>query len=152
MSFRRRDALAVYEAHGGPNMTPMVDVVMVILIFFMASTSLLGPEVLLRATLEEERTATRGDPGGAAAPRLAPPTLTVRLEPDDGGRAVFSGLGARREPVARLDERAAAARARLGEDAAIPVVIEAAGGVRYAAVIEAQDALRDAGFERVGVR
>lgn len=47
----RRNAQAQYDAHHGPNMTPMVDVVMVILIFFMASTAFLGPEWFLRSAL-----------------------------------------------------------------------------------------------------
>jgi len=152
VSFRRRDALAVYEAHAGPNMTPMVDVVMVILIFFRASTSLLGPEVLLRARLA----ADRPGPGDAAAapdsPRLAPPTLVVRLGVDAGGRAVFTGLGALGEPIEALPERASAARAQLGDRAGLPLVVEAAGDVPYAAVIEAHDALREAGFDRVAIR
>ncbi|MBL8874186.1 MAG: biopolymer transporter ExbD [Phycisphaerae bacterium] len=49
--FRRRNALAVHEEHYAPNMTPMVDVVMVILVFFMASASVLGPEWLLKTAL-----------------------------------------------------------------------------------------------------
>ena len=152
MSFRRRDALAVYEAHAGPNMTPMVDVVMVILIFFMASTSLLGPEVLLRAQLARDRTGPGDAAASADAPRLAPPTMIVRLGVDEQGRAVFTGLGARGEPIAALAGRAAGARAQLGEDPRTPIVIEAAGEVPYAAVIRAQDALREAGFDRVSIR
>ncbi|MDX2116878.1 MAG: biopolymer transporter ExbD [Planctomycetota bacterium] len=50
-AFRRRSALALHELHHGPNMTPMVDVTMVILIFFMASASVLGPEWLLRSAV-----------------------------------------------------------------------------------------------------
>lgn len=49
--FRDRSARAVHESHYGPNMTPMVDVVMVILIFFMASAAILGPEWFLKASL-----------------------------------------------------------------------------------------------------
>lgn len=48
---RNRSARAVYEMHYGPNMTPMVDVVMVILIFFMASAAILGPEWFLKTSL-----------------------------------------------------------------------------------------------------
>jgi len=52
MSRRRRTtAGAMWDLHYGPNMTPMVDVVMVILIFFMASASVLGPEWFLRTSL-----------------------------------------------------------------------------------------------------
>jgi biopolymer transport protein ExbD len=46
---RSKSAWNNYERHHGPNMTPMVDVVMVILIFFMASTTMLGPEWLLKS-------------------------------------------------------------------------------------------------------
>jgi len=37
------------QVHVGPNMTPMVDVVMCILIFFMLGTSLAAPEVFLKS-------------------------------------------------------------------------------------------------------
>jgi len=40
--FRRRDARTTWEMHYGPSMTPMCDVVLVILVYFMASTSLAG--------------------------------------------------------------------------------------------------------------
>jgi biopolymer transport protein ExbD len=49
--FRRRNAAALREQHYGPNMTPMVDVVMVILIFFMASAAMLGPEWFIRTSI-----------------------------------------------------------------------------------------------------
>ncbi len=52
MSRRKRlSAGATWDLHYGPNMTPMVDVVMVILVFFMASASVLGPEWFLRSSL-----------------------------------------------------------------------------------------------------
>lgn len=51
MRRRKRSALQVYQGHFGPNMTPMVDVVMVILVFFMASAAVLGPDWFIRAAL-----------------------------------------------------------------------------------------------------
>ena len=48
---RRHSALQAYDSHIGPNMTPMVDIVMVILIFFMASAAILGPTWLVNSTL-----------------------------------------------------------------------------------------------------
>ena len=50
-------------------MTPMVDVVMVILVFFMASASVLGPEWLLRTAL----------PPSKPAP-VVPPSDLLRVE------------------------------------------------------------------------
>ena len=41
-------------AHVGPNMTPMVDVVMVILIFFMTWMSFVGAEWFLRTALPKQ--------------------------------------------------------------------------------------------------
>lgn len=48
---RRGSALAGWDMHYGPNMTPMVDVVMVILVFFMTSSAILGPEWFLKSAL-----------------------------------------------------------------------------------------------------
>jgi biopolymer transport protein ExbD len=44
----RRGALKKMSVHVGPNMTPMVDVVMCILIFFMLGSSLAAPELFLK--------------------------------------------------------------------------------------------------------
>jgi biopolymer transport protein ExbD len=44
---QRRGVLKKMSAHVGPNMTPMVDVVMCILIFFMLGSSLTVPELFL---------------------------------------------------------------------------------------------------------
>ncbi|MCP2732564.1 biopolymer transporter ExbD, partial [Limnofasciculus baicalensis] len=52
---RKRNALAQHDLHYGPNMTPMVDVVMVILVFFMASAVFLGPEWYLKTAIPEVR-------------------------------------------------------------------------------------------------
>jgi biopolymer transport protein ExbD len=59
MLSRRRSALSVYESHHGPNMTPMVDVVMVILIFFMASAAMLGPEWFLASSIAKPNTVSK---------------------------------------------------------------------------------------------
>lgn len=56
---RSKSAWNNYERHHGPNMTPMVDVVMVILIFFMASTTMLGPEWLLRSGVAQADSGVR---------------------------------------------------------------------------------------------
>lgn len=77
-AFRQRSARAVYEAHSGPNMTPMVDVVMVILIFFMASAAMLGPEWFLKAALPVTAKGT---------PERPPVKLAVRLAPGPEGSA-----------------------------------------------------------------
>lgn len=51
-ALRRRNSLAQARGlHHAPNMTPMVDVVMVILVFFMASSAVLGPEWFIKSAL-----------------------------------------------------------------------------------------------------
>ncbi len=51
-ALRRRLSLAqARDLHHAPNMTPMVDVVMVILVFFMASSAVLGPEWFIKSAL-----------------------------------------------------------------------------------------------------
>lgn len=51
---RKRSVFDHSEQRSGPMMTPMVDVVLVILIFFMASTTIAGYEWFLEAGVEAE--------------------------------------------------------------------------------------------------
>jgi len=145
--WRRRDARAVYEAHAGPNMTPMVDVVMVILIFFMASTVIIGPEMLLRAGLEPDA------PGaGSADPRFAveAPTFRVSLRLADGA-VVVDGLGLRDAPVSAAAHAARSLAEEVDTDAA-RLVIAPGDDVPYEAAVAVQDALIAAGFTSIGLR
>jgi biopolymer transport protein ExbD len=94
--FRKRNALAVHEMHYGPNMTPMVDVVMVILIFFMSSTAILGPEWFLKSTLptvKASATAASQDTKRVNIRMLVTPGGT-RLEVDDRKDIPIDGLAA----------------------------------------------------------
>lgn len=151
--FRRRDALYWHELHFGPNMTPMVDVVMVILVFFMASTAFLGPEWFLRAhAVRQEQTQ------GAAAvdPSIALPDLRLRvtLSLDESGQTRVRGFGV--EDVSLEVFAAAVARTApdlLAGGAAQPIVIIVPDpSVAYADVVRAHEACAAAGFERVGLR
>jgi biopolymer transport protein ExbD len=51
ITHRRRGPLRKMSAHVGPNMTPMVDVVMCILIFFMLGSSFVMPELFLKSNM-----------------------------------------------------------------------------------------------------
>ena len=146
--WQRRDARAQYESHHGPNMTPMVDVVMVILIYFMASTVILGPEMLLAAGLENK---AEPDPPTDTDPRftIERPVIEIRLTIFDGAVAV-SGLGL---TVAPLSELAGAARVlAAGAGGGARIVINPDHSVPYEAVIRAQDLLRTAGLTEIGLR
>src|SRR6056297_968705 len=76
----------------GPNMTPMVDVVLVILIFFMAATTIAGQEWFLRTDLPEQR----DDADAAAGFDLPTPMLDLALFVEQG-QIMVRGLGD--EPV-----------------------------------------------------
>jgi biopolymer transport protein ExbD len=147
-AWRRRDARAVYEQHTGPNMTPMVDVVMVILIFFMASTVILGPELLLQAGLDRTRE-TRAGGGGDARFAIEPPSFTVRLHAE-GGTVVVSGLGLRAGPLSALSPAARALAAEV--ERSVPIVLVPEDSVPYEAVILAQETLMEAGFRSIRLR
>jgi biopolymer transport protein ExbD len=153
--FRRRNAMAVWDMHFGPNMTPMVDVVMVILIFYMASTSFVGSEWFLRTAIPQQAAAAatprerplEGDPFA-----LPPAQFDLRLSRHEG-RTVASGsaFGADRALElsalpARLRELAAGTSA---DDLAL--VIRSEPDVPYGDVIRAHDAATAAGIAKVGL-
>ncbi len=152
--FQHRGALRRWELRFGPNMTPMVDVVMVILIFFMAATALLGPEWFLRTALP----AYGGSGASGADPFTLPPArFDIRLTRDEEGRTVATGLGGAPLGLEDLEGELAA----LGADASGPVgdaggggvliLISAAAEVPYRDVVRVHDACTRAGITQVGL-
>ncbi len=131
-------------SHTLPDMTPMVDVVMVILIFFMASSALVGHEVLMRARVAPDSAPASG------APLIAPAALVIRLS-GSGEGAVARGLGLTDRPIPDLLARI---EARAGElrDAGIPVVVEPWPGVPYQSVVDVMAALQRAGVRDASLR
>lgn len=145
--FRRRGALSVWEMRFGPNMTPMVDVVMVLLVYFMASAALVGPEFFLRARVPAEGAGAGAAPSDPFA--LPAPTFRVRLRAARGG-VEAEGLGpgalsgaALRERVERL------ARDLRGTEAR--VILEPARDVPYQDVVRVHDLFTGAGLDRVSL-
>ncbi len=144
--FRRRNALHAWQAHFGPNMTPMVDVVMVILVFFMASTALVGPEWILRAQVAPE---SRDTPPAFA---LGPAELLIALVPSPEG-VLVSGLGLDRQSVDSLADAAADAAQSLGPAVShTRIIIEPESRVSYDAIVRVQETLVGAGFRDVALR
>jgi biopolymer transport protein ExbD len=87
---RRRNIVDASKGRFGPTMTPMVDVVLVILIFFMASTSIAGHEWFLRASLPEEHENLPRE----AESRFVLPAATLRVEVfSRNGAVLVTGLG-----------------------------------------------------------
>ncbi len=152
--FRRRDALHVRSLHFGPNMTPMVDVVMVILVFFMASAAFVGPEWFLRSLIARPAPATPSSgsptPGAGADPlKLAALQVRVALSVDDGGTTRASILDRVNvsvdEAIARLRELVAG----VSKDD-VEVLVRAAAQVPYSDVVRVHEAAGELGV-RVGV-
>jgi biopolymer transport protein ExbD len=144
--FRDRSASATHGA-GMPNMTPMVDVVMVILVFFMATAAIMGPEWLLKTALPARTV------NAAAAPaEIVPVRVTLAA---DGTAKIVSGVdpASRREIATTLDALPAAMGALAGERGAanLAVTFDAADDVPYVSVVRAHEACAKAGITRVGV-
>ena len=80
----------IFENRGrfGPNMTPMVDVVLVILIFFMAATTIAGQEWFLKVDLPE----THEQDSASLQFDLPTPMLDVTLFMQ-GNAIMVRGLG-----------------------------------------------------------
>ncbi len=154
-AFRRRGALHQWELHFGPNMTPMVDVVMVILIFFMASTAFLGPEWFLQAHMTPE------ERSGAALQqdtrfRLPEVRVEVTLRAGASG-TVADAFGREGLTMAQFEALAQEVASDLVPEspagAAEPrVVIVPEARTPYNDVVHIHDACTKAGFRRVGLR
>ncbi len=150
--FRRRDALYNWSLHFGPNMTPMVDVVMVILVFFMASAAFLGPEWYLKSLVPQKPPEGAGLSAaqGKSAADLPPVRLEIVLDLDAAGRTIASGAG---KTGVTLDEIAAALAvvAKGTAQDKIEVLIRPAAKVPYRDVVKLHEAAQRAGIARVGV-
>ncbi|HYE63733.1 MAG TPA: biopolymer transporter ExbD [Phycisphaerales bacterium] len=142
-SFRRRNAQALYETHVGPNMTPMVDVVMVILIFFMASTAFLGPEWFLKSYLP-----TRS---AAAQPTAAEPTrLRLTLTRSANGVTQIAINDATPITVNQIESALSAEATRVGpENLVVPV--EVSPDVAYEDVVRVHEICDRLGIRKVGL-
>jgi len=117
----------------GPNMTPMVDVTLVILIFFMASASIAGHEWFLRAQLPEVQ-----DPDLVSSGFSLPtPMLSAELFVRDGAVYV-RGFGDEPRPIGAIVEQIRSMDAELA--AGLILGIRAGDEVPYSAVVSLHDA------------
>ncbi len=141
LSYRNRSARAMYESHVGPNMTPMVDVVMVILIFFMASAVVMGPEWFVPARLPKTDAVA---PATAATP---PPRVVLTLTRD--GSATVIDANGKRVALAQLAASLGSLTQSRFEDAII--LVQPAADVPYEDVVRVHAACSEAGYRKVGL-
>jgi len=140
----------------GPNLTPMVDVVMVILIFFMAAAAFLGPEWFLRAPLPTPPP-TAAEDSAAGDQVIVLPTMRLRVVLRvEGGETVaeFEGSGARPlgEFLAAFADAAPGLLAGSGGDSGGSggsITISPSGDVAWEHVIAVHEAASEAGFGSV---
>ncbi len=129
-----------------PNLAPMVDVIMVLLIFFLLGASL---DLVKQGILQTELDPGSG-PGAGVAVEINP-TIRIALEDINQGESAF--IYVMEEPLAENDferlYRFLIERRRAGADPENPVVIGAETTVRWKFVVSAMDAAVRAGFKNV---
>jgi biopolymer transport protein ExbD len=147
---QRRDALHQWSMHFGPNMTPMVDVVMVILIFFMASAAFLGSEWFLRAAIPFE--AGRGTNASKKSDPLEIPPLRldVVLDVDPSGKTVVSFGELNRASIEDFQKRINAFP-RDESTRKLEVLIRPSTKVPYRDVVRVHAACDEIGISKVGI-
>ncbi|MBI5763508.1 MAG: biopolymer transporter ExbD [Planctomycetes bacterium] len=130
-----------------PNLAPMIDVVMVILIFFMLGTSFAVTEGQLSAKLPSQI-----GPGSGSKVAMVP-TVRIYLQADPGPRGFRILVMGTALTEGTFDSLAGmlAQKRRDGADANSPVQIGADPTVRYEHVIAAMDACTKAGFANLQV-
>ncbi|MCG3129186.1 MAG: hypothetical protein CHACPFDD_04096 [Phycisphaerae bacterium] len=129
-----------------PNLAPMVDVIMCLLIFFMLGASIqIATEGVLQTELDP-----RSGPGGGAQVQINP-TIRIGLEDLDDGKGcnIYVMEDTLRGNTFEDLRKFMDSRRQAGADLTNPVIIGAQGDVRYKYVISAFDACVRAGFKNV---
>lgn len=129
-----------------PNLAPMVDVIMVLLIFFLLGTSL---EIVRHGVLETELDPGAG-PGAGVAVEVKP---RIRIGLTDIGDGAAAAIYVLDESIGENDfaglTQYLKIRRQAGADPENPIVIGAETEVRWQFVVSAMDAAVQAGFRNV---
>ncbi len=128
-----------------PNLAPMVDVIMVILVFFLLGATLtLVREGSLRSELDP-----RSGPGAGAGVEIIP-SVRVALRDVSDGRVEIRVMGRPlAEPSFEGLRRLLAERVAAGADTFSPLIVSADARIRWELVVQAVDAAHFAGFQNV---
>jgi len=136
------------------NMTPMVDVVLVILIFFMGAMGLAAAEQFLATGTPPPDAPTAASasatPSETPPPAAAPPASRafLRLTIGANGRTVVNGMGLTNVGIADAAQRLEDL-VRAGFDSSVIVVVAPARDVPYQDVVLIHDAASRAGITNI---
>ncbi len=136
-----------WDMHFGPNTTPMADVILVMLIFFMASVALVGPKMFLTTSLAGAQ--VDSSIARTSAFELPPAMFRVRLMMQ-GDEVIVAGLGA---GECSMDEARSRLSAMTGGQQSTDIIITVApnADVPMQAVVAMQEACRLAGISRTAL-
>lgn len=129
-----------------PNLAPMVDVVMVILIFFM-----LGAGFALSEGVLSTRLPTQIGPGGAARVWIVPTVRIALMQRPDGGADILVMGKPLSENTPEALEALLRSKIEAGADPNGNVLVAPDPLVRYEQVIAVLDACHRAGMSRVQI-
>ncbi len=132
MEFRRQK-----RHQDGVNLTPLIDVVFLLLIFFMVSTTF---------TRETRLTVDLPEADGASAPAEVPEQLEVVIG-RDGSYSVNGKVLVNR----KIDTIMKALEDQSGRDTSMPIVITADDEAPHGAVVRAMDAAGRLGFQKLSI-
>jgi len=135
--------------HGTPRdslevkMTPMIDVVFLLLVFFVWTSSFQRPEQLLATTLASVGSSNESLDVEPPPPDLDRIMIEVHWQQSRPAWSIYD------RPLANLSEVAAVLRAAADVDNGLPVILVVDGDVPMGDVINVYDLSRAAGFVKI---
>ena len=126
-----------YEQNSQINVTPMVDVMLVLLVIFMVTAPFISPTQVELPSI-----------GKSAEAPVAPLEVMIR---EDGGLLLRDRSASEEGQMVTESGLESAIRARQSAAPKQPVVISADKNVRYESVMRVMDALQSLGVARVGL-
>ena len=137
------------------SMTPMIDVVFLLLIFFVCTASFQMPELILPSNLQLPGTST--EPLPLELDKMELERIVVRITRSRNSAGANPSPGDHYLIRYTLNDQPCQSLAQLGEllqtlagiDASLPVVLDSAGEVPLGSAIDVYDTCRLAGFEQI---